>query len=253
MRATGSRFKRARLLCCVLVALGLVTVGLASCGSSATSSKSTNNNSVKTPPGVSQTQAATTTPASATSPTASGDTTQSTASTQSQVKTPSNAADLVGGRFTVVNATRPSTNKSAISSSAREVPGDYLEIELTIFNTGSTGDLVDLSEYSFRQLSTGIAADTYTDYYGTTGTYGAYVTTNEISGSLLSYSDLSAVTYKVKVGETISKVFLFYDLNPLTDAKNAGVTKDNTQLIIYKASGTDYGTKVTIPLAGYPD
>lgn len=250
MGNTGRRFRRTGLALCTTAVLALVAVGLASCGSTTTSKKSTSN-TVKTPPGVDSNQAASTT-ASSTSSTPAGATSQSTTDTTSQSKTPSNSADLVGGRFTVISATRPNTDKSAISSSAREVPGDYLEIELTIFDTG-TESMIDLSQYSFRLSSPGIAADTYSDYYGTTGTYGAYVSTNVISGTLLSYSDLSAVTYKVKVGETVSKVFLFYDLNPLTDAPNTAVTKANTNLVIYKASGTDYGTKVAIPLAGYPD
>jgi hypothetical protein len=251
MRGSTGRFKRAWLLCCVLVALGLAAVGAASCGSSATS-KSATGNSVKTPPGVSQTQAASTTPASATSPTASSGTTPSTSDAQSQTKTPANAADLVGGRFTVVNATRPDTNKSAISSSQREVKGDYLEVEFTIQNV-STDHLVDLSEYSFRLQSPGIAASTYEDYYGTVGTYGAYVSDHVISASLLSYSDLAPVTYQVKVGELVDKVFCFFDLNPENVARNPNVTKDNTNLIIRKVSGTDYGDQVSIPLAGYPD
>jgi len=245
---------RASLVLCIVLSLVAVTVLAASCGGTTTSKKATNSSTAKLPPGVTGSQAsqpaqqstATTTPAS-TAPTSSSGT---STTTPAQASSPSASADLVGGRFTIVNATRPNTNKSAVSSSAREVPGDYLELEFTVFNTG-TDSLIDLSQYSFRLTSPGIAADTYTDYYGTNGTFGAYIDTNEISGTLLSYSDLTPVTYKVKVGETISKVFLFYDLNPLTDAPNAGVTKDNTQLIIYKASGTDYGTQVAIPLSGY--
>ena len=245
---------RASLVLCIVLSLVAVTVLAASCGGTTTSKKTTNSSTTKLPPGATGSQAsqpaqqstATTTPAS-TAPTSSSGT---STTTPAQASSPSASADLVGGRFTIVNATRPNTNKSAVSSSAREVPGDYLELEFTVFNTG-TDSLIDLSQYSFRLTSPGIAADTYTDYYGTNGTFGAYIDTNEISGTLLSYSDLTPVTYKVKVGETISKVFLFYDLNPLTDAPNAGVTKDNTQLIIYKASGTDYGTQVAIPLSGY--
>jgi hypothetical protein len=139
-----------------------------------------------------------------------------------------------------------------ISSSGREVAGDYLEVELTIGNV-ATDHLVDLSEYEFRLSSPGIAADSYYAYYGEVGTYGKYVSENVISGTLLDYSTLQPVAYKVKVGETVSKVFLFYDLNPENVGKNPNVTKDNTSLVIYKASGTDYGEKVTIPLAGYPD
>jgi len=248
----SKRFRRVRyasLIVSVVVVLGLTAFGIASCGSSSTARKTTtSNNSVKLPPGVSPSDAKS---SSASSPSSAAATlSQSTTPTQPQASTPSASADLVGGRFTVVTATRPTTNKSVISSSAREVPGDYLEIELTVFNTGSNS-LLDLSQYSFRLTSPGIAADTYTDYYGNTGTYGAYVGTNEISGTLLNYSDLTPAVYKIKVGETVSKVFLFYDLNPLTNAPNAGVTKANTQLIIYKSAGTDYGTQVSIPLSGY--
>jgi hypothetical protein len=231
--------------------LVLMSVGLASCGSS-TAKKTTKSSTVKTPPGVDATQVTTTAPASSTSSTAAGNSNQGTTDTQTQSKTPSNAADLIGGRFTVVNATRPDSNKSVISSSGREVKGDYLEVELTIANV-ATDHLVDLSEYSFRLQSPGIAASTYEDYYGTTTTYGGYVSTHVISATLLDYSSLSAVTYKVKVGETVTKVFVFFDLNPENVARNTGVTKDNTSFIVRKASGTDYGTQVTIPLAGYPD
>ena len=262
---TGRRFRRIGLVACILVLLAVSTVGLASCGSSSTAKKSTGNTTSKLPPGVTTssegvastaTSSSTTTSGSSattsSSSTAATDTTGSSATTSTTSNPPSATADLAGTRYTIVHATRPDTNKSVISSSGREVPGDYLEVELTIFNTGAAG-LVDLSQYSFRLLSPGIAADTYADYYGTTGTYGAYVAEHEISASLLSYSDLQPVAYKVKVGENVTKVFVFFDLNPLTNAKNAGVTKDNTSLIIYKSSGTDSGTQVSIPLAGYPD
>ncbi len=249
---------RTTLVLCIVLSLVAVTILAASCGGTTTSKKSTSSSTTKLPPGVSSSQGsqpaqgttATTAPASTPSSTTPTTSSGTSTTTPTQASGPSASADLVGGRFTIVNATRPNTNQSAISSSARAVPGDYLELEFTVFNTG-TNSLVDLSQYSFRLTSPGIAADTYTDYYGANGTYGAYIDTNEISGTLLNYSDLTPVTYKVKVGETISKVFLFYDLNPLTDAPNAGVTKDNTQLIIYKASGTDYGTQVAIPLSGY--
>ena len=247
---------RTTLVLCIVLSLVAVTILAASCGGTTTSKKSTSSSTAKLPPGVSSSQAtsqaqqsttATTTPTSTTPTTSS-----STSTTTPAASTPSANAELVGARFTVVSATRPNTNQSVISSSARAVPGDYLEVELSIFNDGTEG-LVDLSQYSFRLLSPGIAADTYSAYYGTNGTYGAYVDTNEISGTLLDFADLQPVAYKVKVWETIDKVFLFFDLNPLTNAPNAGVTKANTQFIIYKNSGTDYGTQVAIPLAGYPD
>jgi hypothetical protein len=247
---TGRRFRRIGLAACILVLLAFSTVGLASCGSSSTARKSTGNTTSKLPPGVTTSAEGVASAATGSSATTSGSSATTTDTTSSSA--PSATADLAGTRYTIVNATRPDTNKSVTSSSGREVPGDYLEAELTIFNTGAAG-LVDLSQYSFRLLSPGIAADTYADYYGTTGTYGAYVAEHEISASLLSYSDLQPVAYKVKVGESVTKVFLFFDLNPLTNARNAGVTKDNTSLVIYKSSGTDSGTQVSIPLAGYPD
>ena len=237
---------------CVVLALALMTVWLASCGGSGTQTKSKSSGNEKLPPGITESQ---TEQSSATSSSQSGtqsqSATQSTTTSQQTAKTPSASADLVGGRFTAVNATRPDTNKSVISSSAREVKGDYLEVEFTIQNVGT--DLIDLSQYSFRLESPGIAADTYSDYYGNTGTYGKYVNEHEISATLLDYSSLQPVTYKVKVGELIDKVFCFFDLNPDNVAKNAGVTKDNTTLIVRKVSGTDYGDEVKIPLTGYPD
>ena len=251
MKKTRSRLHYVGLGLCIFAALALMTVYLASCGGT-TKKQSTNSSAVKLPPGATETQtAAQSTAATSTQAETSAQSTAATA-TQTTASTPSTAADLAGAHFTVVSATRPNTNKSVISSSQREVPGDYLQVELTIQNTGAYG-LIDLSQYSFRLQSPGIAADTYSNYYGTTGTYGAYVSTNEISATLMDFANLQPVTYKVKVGETVDKVFVFFDLNPETNAKNAVVTKDNTQFIIRKVSGTDYGTQVAIPLTGYPD
>ena len=255
MRKTRRRIGYVSLVLCVAMALALAGWFLAGCGGNTTTKKSTGSSTTKLPPGATETQtsaastAATSTQAQSTAATT---TQKSTTATQTTTSTPSAAADLTGAHFTVAGATRPNTNKSVISSSQREVPGDYLQVELTIGNTGADG-LIDLSQYSFRLQSPGIAADTYSDYYGTTGTYGAYVSTNEISATLMDFANLQPVTYKVKVGETVDKVFVFFDLNPETNAKNAGVTKDNTQFIIRKVSGTDYGTQVAIPLTGYPD
>ncbi len=248
MRKTRRRISRISLVSCIVVALALAGWSLTGCGS--TTKKSGSTSTSKLPPGATATEAQSTTATEAQSTAATA--AQSTTATQTTASAPSAAADLAGAHFTVVSATRPNTNKSVISSSQREVPGDYLQVELTIQNTGAYG-LIDLSQYSFRLQSPGIAADTYSDYYGTTGTYGAYVSTNVISATLMDLANLQPVTYKVKVGETVSKVFVFFDLNPETNAPNAGVTKDNTQLIIRKVSGTDYGTQVAIPLTGYPD
>ena len=233
---------------CVALALVLMTVWLASCGGSGTQTKS-KSSATKLPPGVTESQNEQSSATSSGSQAQSA--TQSATTSQQTTKTPSASADLVGGRFTVVNATRPDTNKSVISSSAREVKGDYLEVEFTIQNVGT--DNIDLSQYSFRLESPGIAADTYSDYYGDTGTYGKYVNEHKISATLLDYANLQTVAYKVKVGELIDKVFCFFDLDPNNVARNAGVTKDNTSLVIRKVSGTDYGDEVKIPLTGYPD
>ena len=236
---------------CVVLALALMTVWLASCGGSGTQTKSKSSGTEKLPPGTTESQVESSATTSSQSGTQSQSAAQSATTSQQTAKTPSASADLVGGRFTAVNATRPDTNKSVISSSAREVKGDYLEVEFTIQNVGT--DLIDLSQYSFRLESPGIAADTYSDYYGNTGTYGKYVNEHEISATLLDYSSLQPVTYKVKVGELIDKVFCFFELNPENVARNAGVTKENTTLVIRKVSGTDYGDEVKIPLTGYPD
>lgn len=253
MRSEVRMPRRTIATICLVLAMVLLTVGLSSCGGSGTAKKSTNSNTVKTPPGVDASGVTTTSPASSsTSSTAAGNSNQGTTDTKTQSKTPSNSADLYGGRFTVVNATRPDSNASVVSSNGREVQGDYLELEFTIFNA-ATDHLVDLSEYSFRLESPGIIASSYEDYYGTTTTYGGYVDEHEISATLLDYTSLSAVTYKVKVGETVTKVFCFFDLNPDNVGRNPNVTKDNTTLIIKKTSGTDYGESVSIALAGYPD
>jgi hypothetical protein len=238
----------------VAVALAVLAVSLASCGGGSGSSKS--STTTKLPPGVNDSNVAGNSSSSTTSnssqPAENGE--GETAQDQGQATTetsPNRTVDLAGARFTVVSATRPDSNKSVVSSGGREVAGDYLEVELTAQNVGT--DLIDLSDYSFRLTSPGIAADTYSDYYGETGTYGAYVDENEISASLLSYTDLSTVTYLMKIGESVDKVFVFFDLNPENVAKNAGVTKDNTTLAIRKIGGSDYGDEVTVPLAGYAD
>jgi hypothetical protein len=234
-----------------------ITLTAASCGSG-TSSSSSAQTSTKLPPGAttetqsdstnsSETQTAQQTDQSQS--TASQSTTSSATNTTTQTTTtPQAAADLSGARFTVVAATRPSSNKVVSSSSDRQENGDYLQVELTIENVDDA--LVDLSNYSFRLYSPGITASQYEDYYGTTGTYGAYVSKHVISAALLDVSTLGSVSYKMRIGEKLEDVFLFFDLNPQSTAKNASVTKDDTNLIIYD---TDTGEKVEISLAGYAD
>jgi hypothetical protein len=254
MRKSRRRIVGISLGLCLVVALAMAGWYLAGCGGSTKKSSTSSKN--KLPPGV--TESETTTPSTAVSTAASSTQAQSTAATAAQsttataASTPKATADLVGARFTVVTATRPDTNKSVISSSSREVKGDYFNIALTAQNI-ATDHLVDLSEYSFRLKSAGIDADSYSDYYGETGTYGAYVTTNMISATLQDMTNLQAVTTKLKIGETLEDVFLFFDLNPQNTARNAAVTKDSTVLQIRKISGTDYGEYVEIPLTGYPD
>ncbi len=164
---------------------------------------------------------------------------------------PGASLELAGARFTVMEATRQSSNADAITSGQREVEGDYLEIEMIVENVG--GDLVDLSEFSFRIWSEGITADEYEDYYHANGTFGKSVSENMISAVLLDYATLQPAAYTLKMGETVDGVFVFYDLNPKNTARNQGVTKEGTNLVIYKERGDDAGEEVEINLAGYPD
>jgi hypothetical protein len=164
---------------------------------------------------------------------------------------PGASLDLAGARFTVVDATRQNSNAGAITSGQREVEGDYLEVELQVENVGD--DLIDLSEFSFRIWSEGIAAEEYEDYYHANGTFGKYVSENMISAVLLDYATLQPAAYTLKVGETVDGVFAFYDLNPKNTARNQGVTKEGTNLVIYKERGDDAGEQAEINLAGYPD
>lgn len=240
---------------CVCLLLGASALALSSCGGSS-SGGSANSNTTKLPPGTNESEVADASTAT-TSPTSSPDngsdaTGEGGSEAESKVASPGRSADLYGARITVVSATRPDSNASVTSSSGREVAGDYYEVEMTVQNV-ATDHLVDLSEYEFRLQSAGINAGTYSNYYGDTGTYGKYVSENVISASLLDYTTLQPVDYKVKVGETVSKVFLFFDLNPENTGSNPNVTKDNANVIVYKASGTDYGEKVGISLAGYKD
>lgn len=158
---------------------------------------------------------------------------------------------LSGVRITVVDMTRNESNKKVIGSSQREVAGDYLEVELALENVGD--GLVDLSQYSFRLESPAICAGDYRSYYGDAGAFGRYVDDHVISAVLLDYADLSPVLYKLKAGEKLEGVFLFFDLNPLSTAKNDGFHPDgeDTRLIIHKLRGEDGGQEVKISLAGF--
>lgn len=161
------------------------------------------------------------------------------------------AAELAGARFTVIEATRQDSNADILGTGQREVPGDYYEIELEIENVGD--DIVDLSEYSFRMWSEGIDAEAYEDYYGMDGSLGRYVSENMISAVLLDYTTLQPAAYKLKIGESVDGVFLFFDLDPKRTARNEGVTAEGTNLVFYKSRGDDSGESVEINLAGYPE
>jgi hypothetical protein len=246
-----------RLLPVFLLAAA-VALSAASCGGSASKSSTSAQSSTKLPPGTTASQEASTSAGQSAESQSSQDLaqqpamSQSTTTTQStttqSTTTPMAGADLGAARFTVVSATRPSTNEMVTSSSERKVSGDYLQVELTVENVGD--ELANLSNYSFRLYSPGITASQYEDYYGTTATYGAYVSKHVVSATLLDISTLKAVSYKLKMGEKLEDVFLFYDLNPLSTAANASVTKDNTALVVYD---TESGEDVEISLAGYPD
>ena len=47
-------------------------------------------------------------------------------------------------------------------------------------------------------------------------------------------------------------VFLYFDLNPKSVARNEGVTREGTNLVFYKMRGDDSGDKVEINLAACP-
>jgi hypothetical protein len=166
---------------------------------------------------------------------------------------PMYTADLVGARFTVVEVTRNDSNAKVIASGAREVLGDYLEVELRVENVGD--ELVDFSQYSFRLESPSIQADDYRSYYGDVGAFGKYVDEHVISAVLLDYADLTPVLYKLKKKEVLEGVFLFYDLNPQSAEVNEGFSADiasgNAYLVIRKVRGDDYGEEVKISLAGF--
>ncbi len=229
----------------LVLLLTLGTLAVASCGGTSKSSSSSSQD--KLPPGATQesTQQTTTdnTKAAADNSSANSQVTASTTASASKLI----PVEVAGGYFEVVKVTRRENNKQIVSGNTRQVSGDYLEIELQVTNTSDA--LLDLSEFSFRLESPGIDASVYSDYYGATGTYGAEVSTTIISATLLDYSNLQQASYTMKSGEVVDSVFLFFDLNPVSTAKNAAVTLDNSDLIIKKVSGTSYGDKAYINLA----
>lgn len=172
-----------------------------------------------------------------------------------QDQDPRYTGDLAGARFTVVEVTRNDSNAKVIESSAREVLGDYLEVELRVENVGD--ELVDFSQYSFRLESPSIQAEDYRSYYGDVGAFGKYVDEHVISAVLLDYADLTPVLYKLKKKEILEGVFLFYDLNPqsaeLSEGFSADIAAGTAFLVIRKVRGSDYGEEVELSLTGLLD
>lgn len=254
---TQSRGRRVKLsFVLFFVTLIVISMAISSCGKSDTDKKTskTAGTGEKLPPGTTEEDLENTSytgTAAADNQEQAKDEAEENAEVEDSTQTPGASADVAGARFTVVEAARKDSNEDAIQSGQREVSGDYLEVELEVRNVGD--GLVDLSHYSFRIESPGIDAGSYSDYYGQVYTYGKYVTDDTISGVLMDYSDLQAAQYVMKIGELVDKLFLFYDLNPESVARNDAVTKDNTTLIIKKIQGSDYGEKAEISLSGYPD
>ena len=245
----GGRVRKTGMLAAVITVLLILAVSIVSCGGNKTSTTGKSQGGPKLPQGMTEKELKEA--KSAKDQQSSGVTSDSSAAQQSAAQSPTTSADLAGARFTVVGALRNDSNKKVLVSGQREVLGDYMEVELTVENIDD--DLVGLSQYSFRLKSPGIEADTYNDYYGSVSPFGTYVSDHTIAAVLLDYADLKPVDYKLRIGEKLESVFLFFDLNPLNTTKNEGVTKDNTQLIIRKVLGSDSGDEVEISLAGYPD
>ena len=245
----GGRLRKTGMLLTFTALLLVLAVGVVSCGSTNKSTSGKSNSGPKLPQGMTEKELKEA--KSAKDQQSSGVASDSSAAQQSAAQSPTTSADLAGARFTVVSALRNDSNKKVLVSGQREVLGDYMEVELTVENIDD--DLVGLSQYSFRLKSPGIEADTYNDYYGSVSPFGTYVSDHTIAAVLLDYADLKPVDYKLRIGEKLESVFLFFDLNPLNTTKNEGVTKDNTQLIIRKVLGSDSGDEVEISLAGYPD
>jgi hypothetical protein len=250
MRSNKRLFNRVFMILPLLVAVVVITLVAASCGGG-TGSSQTAESTTKLPPGVTdaanaETSGDTQTAQVQTASDEGQDTTDSTTTTTSAGLT--KTAYLSGANFSVVSATREDSNDTVAGSSVREVAGDFLQIEMTVQNVSD--DLVDLSNFSFRLWNPAIDADLYEDFYGSNGTYGGYVSENMISAALLDYETLQTVSMKLRVGETVDNVFLFFDLNPKSTAVNEGVTLAGTNLVIYD---TDSGDQVEINLAGYAD
>jgi hypothetical protein len=254
MRSSKSLTARAFKLLPLLLLAAAIALTAASCGGGAGSSQ-TSDTTTKLPPGATTTESSLTTTSDSTGTTqtqaASDDEEEEndstgTGSNETSSTELTKTVYLSGANLSVVSVTREDSNGTVAGSSVREVAGDFLLIEMAVENAG--GELVDLSDFSFRLWNPAIDADLYEDFYGTVGTYGGYVSENMISATLLDYETLQSVSMKLRVGETVDNVFLFFDLNPQSTAANAGVTLAGTNLVIYD---TETGGQVEINLAGY--
>lgn len=236
----------------VLLLAVALTLTAVSCGDGSDTSQS--GTTTKLPPGATgQTLTDTSSDAEATQAQATNEEEEEDATEDSSSASDSTSTtDLVktvylsGANIAVVSVARDDSNEAALTSSAREVSGDFLLVEMTITNVDD--ELVDLSKYSFRLWNTAIDADLYEDFYGSDGTYGAYVSENMISAALLDYETLQTVSMKLRVGETAEDLMLFFDLNPQSTARNEGVAMEGTNLVIYD---TETGDAVEINLSGY--
>jgi hypothetical protein len=237
----------------VLLLAAALALTAVSCGDSSDTSQT--DSTTKLPPGATgQTLTDTTSDVEATQAQATAEEEEDATADSSTDSSSTSTTDLVktvylsGANIAVVSVARDDSNGAALTSSTREVSGDFLLVEMTITNVDD--GLVDLSNFSFRLWNPAIDADLYEDFYGSDGTYGSYVSENMISAALLDYETLQSVSYKLRIGETADNLMLFFDLNPQNTARNEGVTMDGTNLVIYD---TDTGDSVEVNLSGYAD
>ena len=237
------RVVRAIVTVPVLLLMTVIALTVASCGGESESSSSSTG-TTKYPPGTTSESVGQNSTASTSTTTTSTTKTSSTKSASSSSKQVGVTLELVN--FTVTGVSRDDSNSAVVSGNSRELTGDFLQIDLTINN--ASGELADLSRYSYRLYSPAIDASSYEDYYGTTTTYGGYVKSHTISASLLDSSTLQQVSYTLRDGETAEDIFLFYDLNPLTIDTNADFSLSGATLTIYD---TETAESVVIDLAAF--
>ncbi len=223
----------------------LTVLAVSSCGSGGKDSSDTAS-SAKLPPGTTAESVERTSVSS--SGGSSGNVSSSADAKKSSAASSSHqeGVTLEKVNFTLTKVTRTDSNSAVVSGNARELEGDFLQIELTINN--ASGGLVKLNDFSFRLYSPAIDASSYEEYYGGTTTYGGYVKKNTISAALLSESSLQRADYVLRDGETVDEVFLFYDLNPLSIDTNDAFGLQGAELIIYD---TATGKSVSVSLAGF--